>query len=141
SAVKRPTYHNYFASVRGTARPSIRTLPLLSRRGGHRRRVMVDDHPVLTVLHEGEAIACWQSLGFSVLDVPERVVAGGDRVTAINADQLLAERHFETWQDLKRRDEVVAQRCSIRSHGWGERTPENSISGIEKNNLVRVVLS
>src|SRR6266705_2696713 len=102
---------------------------------------MVDDHPVLTILHEGEAIACGQSLGFPVLDVRERVVAGVDGGTAINADQLLAERHLETRQHPKRRDEVVAQRCSIRSHGWGKRPPENSISGIEKNNLVRVVLS
>src|SRR6266487_6973727 len=75
---------------------------------------MVDDHPVLTILHEGEAIACGQSLGFPVLDVRERVVAGVDGGTAINADQLLAERHLETRQHPKRRDEVVAQRCSIR---------------------------
>src|SRR6266545_4257087 len=60
---------------------------------------------------------------------------------AINADQLLAECDLETGQDLERRDEVVAQRGSIRSHGRRESSPENSISGIEKNNFVRIVLS
>jgi hypothetical protein len=46
-----------------------------------------------------------------------------------------------TGQDLERGDEVVAQRCSIRSHGRRESSPEDSISGIEKNNFVRIVLS
>src|SRR6266508_482671 len=59
----------------------------------------------------------------------------------INADQLLAECDLETGQDLERRDEVVAQRGSIRSQGRRESSPENSISGIEKNNFVRIVLS
>ena len=71
---------------------------------------MVDDHPVLTVLHEGEAIACWQSLGFPVLDPRERVVAGVDGGATVNADQLLAERDFEPRQELKRCDEIVG-RC------------------------------
>src|SRR5258708_8984609 len=101
---------------------------------------MVDNHPVLSVPNEGEAIARWQSLGFPVLDPRERVVAGVDSGATVNADQLLAERDFEPRQKLKRCDEIVAHRCSIRSHGWRERPPENPIRGIEKNNLVRVVL-
>src|SRR6266496_6257919 len=101
---------------------------------------MIHDHPVLTLLHECEAITRWQRLRFAVLDIRERVVAGVDRGVAINADQLLAECDLETGQDLERRDEVVAQRCSIRSQGRSESSPENSISGIEKNNFVRIVL-
>src|SRR2546422_7110797 len=76
---------------------------------------MVHDHPVLALFHECEAITRWQRLGFAVLDIRERVVAGVDSGAAIHADQLLAECDLETGQDLERRDEVVAQRCSIRS--------------------------
>src|SRR6266545_6713145 len=101
---------------------------------------MVYDHPGLALFHEREAITRWQRLGFAVLYIRERVVAGVDSCAAINADQLLAECDLETGQDLERRDEVVAQRCSIRSQGRRESSPENSISGIEKNNFVRIVL-
>src|SRR6266545_5286778 len=101
---------------------------------------MVHDHPVLVLFHECEAITRWQRLGFAVLDIRERIVAGVDSGSAVNADQLLTERDLETGQDLERRDEVVAQRCSIRSQGRRESSPENSISGIEKNNFVRIVL-
>src|SRR6266508_5807587 len=101
---------------------------------------MVHDHPVLTLFHECEAITCWQRLRFAVLHIRERVVAGVDSGVAINADQLLAECDLETGQDLERRDEVVAQRCSIRSQGRRERSPENSIGGIEKYYFVRIVL-
>src|SRR2546428_12355091 len=103
--------------------------------------MLVYDHPVLAVLHECKAIARWQRLSFPILDVCERVIAGVDSGATVNADQLLAERDLDPRQDFKRCDEIVAQRCSIRSHGWGERPPENPISGIEKNNLVRIVLS
>src|SRR5712691_4136817 len=102
---------------------------------------MVHDHPVLALFHECEAITRWQRLGFAILDIRERVVAGVDSGAAINADQLLAECDLETGQDLERRNEVVAQRRSIRSQGRRESSPENSISGIEKNNFVRIVLS
>src|SRR6266496_406087 len=102
---------------------------------------MVHDHPVLALFHECEAITRWQRLGFAVLDIREGVVASVDSGAAINADQLLAECDLETGQDLERRDEVVAQRSSIRSHGRRESSPENSISGIEKNNFVRIVRS
>src|SRR6266567_4583281 len=102
---------------------------------------MVHDHPVLAIFHECEAITRRKRFGFAVLYIRERVVAGVDSGAAINADQLLAECDLETGQDLKRRDEVVAQRCSIRSQGRRESSPENSISGIEKNNFVRIVLS
>jgi hypothetical protein len=102
---------------------------------------MVHDHPLLALFHEGEAITRWQRLGFAVLDIRERVGPGVDSGAAINADQLLAERDLETGQDLERGDEVVAQRCSIRSHGRRESSPKDSISGIEKNNFVRIVLS
>src|SRR5438477_7205946 len=102
---------------------------------------MVHDHPVLALFHECEAITRWQRLGFAVLDIRERVVAGVESGAAINADQLLAECDLETGQDLEGRDEVVAQGCSIRSQGRRESAPEDSISGIEKNNFVRIVLS
>src|SRR5207249_7596782 len=86
--------------------PSVETCQaaraLLPRRGGHRGGVMVHDHPVLAVLYEREAIARGQSLGFAVLDVGERVVAGVDSGIAIHADELFAERDLETWQDLER---------------------------------------
>src|SRR5207245_6370581 len=113
----------------------------LPKGGGHRGRVMIHDHPALALLHECEAIACRQRLGFPVLDVRESVVAGVDSGAAIDADQLLAERDLQTRQDLERRDEVIAQRRSICSHGRRERPPKNSIGGIEKNNFVRIVLS
>src|SRR5713101_6200450 len=102
---------------------------------------MVHNHPVLALFHECEAIPRWQRLGFAILAIRERVVAGVDSGAAIHADQLLAECDLETGQDLERRDEVVAQRRSIRSHGRRESSPENSISGIEKNDFVRIVLS
>src|SRR6266704_7216321 len=102
---------------------------------------MIHDHPVLVLFHECEAITRRQRLGFAVLDIRESVVAGVDSRSAVNADQLLAERDLEIGQDLERRDEVVAQRRSIRSQGRRESSPENSISGIEKNNFVRIVLS
>ena len=84
---------------------------------------MVHDHPVLALFHECEAKTRWQRLGFAVLDIRERVVAGVDSGAAINADQLLAECDLETGQDLEGRDEVVAQRCSIRSQA----TPANKL--------------
>src|SRR6266850_3006715 len=102
---------------------------------------MVDDHPILTVPNEGEAITRWQTLGFPVLDPRERVVAGVDGGATVNSDQLLAERDSEPRQELKGCDEIVAHRCAIRPHGWGQRPPENPISGIEKNDLVWVVFS
>src|SRR6266550_2140740 len=84
---------------------------------------MVHDHPVLALFHECEAVTRWQRLGFAVLDIRERVVAGVDSGAAINADQLLAECDLETGQDLEGRDEVVTQRCSIRSQA----TPANKL--------------
>jgi hypothetical protein len=59
----------------------------------------------------------------------------------VQTDQLLAECHLETGQDLEHRDEVVAQRGSIRSHGRRESAPEYSIRGIEEHHFVRIVLS
>src|SRR5437764_9949947 len=95
----------------------------LPGRRGHRRGVVVDNHPLLALFHECEAITRWQRLGFAVLDIRERVVAGVDSGAAINADQLLAECDLETGQDLEGRDEVVTRRCSIRSQGRRESVP------------------
>ena len=110
---------------------------------GGRRNPLVQPKPSskLTLLHECEAITCRQRLGFAVLALQERVVAGVDSGAAVHAGQWLAEGHLETGQDLERRDEVAVQRGSIRSHGRRERSPEHPISGIEKHHCVRIVLA
>ena len=43
--------------------------PLLPRYCGHRRRVMVHDHPALALFHEGEAVTRRQCPGFAVLGI------------------------------------------------------------------------
>src|SRR5688500_13070786 len=102
---------------------------------------MVHDCPLLAFLHEGEAVACRQHRGLSVLEIRECVRAGGDGSAAGDANQMLAECDLETGQDLERGDEVVTQRRSIRSNRRRERPPKNPISRIEKYNVVRIISS
>jgi hypothetical protein len=57
--------------------------------------MMIDNEPNVTILEEGEAIACWPAFGFSVLHIGKRVVAGVDRGGAVYADQLLSKADLE----------------------------------------------
>src|SRR5260370_36749357 len=98
---------------------------------------MVHDHPFLPLVHEREAVARRESFGFSVFDIREGVVARIDCGGAIHTDQLLTECHLEIGQHLERRNEIVAQRRSIRSYGWEERSPEDCIGGIARNTLAK----
>src|SRR5215470_11602336 len=87
----------------------------LPRRGGHRRRVVVHDHPIPAFFHEGEAIPRWQRLRLPVLHIRERVVARVDGGVAINTDQLFTEVDLEARQDL-REDPFAAsggEGCSV----------------------------
>src|SRR5262249_44121974 len=87
-----------------------------------------------------EAVPRWQRLVLPVLDVRERVVASVDGGVAINADQLFAEGDLEAWQGFERSGEIITPAGSVPSHPWGEGSAEDSIRGVEKNNLVRVIL-
>src|SRR5262249_44165105 len=60
-------------------------------RGWHRGRVVVDDFPVVAVLHIGEAVAGRNRFGFPVLGVGERVIATVDSGVPVDADQLVTE--------------------------------------------------
>jgi hypothetical protein len=82
---------------------------------------MIHDHPVFALFHECKAITRRQRLGFAVLAVRKGVVARVDRGARL--------------------DEVVTQRRAIRSHGRRESSLEHCIRSVEKNNLVRIVLS
>src|ERR1700694_460930 len=115
--------------------------PLLPRGRWHCRRVMVHNHPVISVLHEREAVPRRKRLGFSVFHKRKGVVSRIDGGSAIRTDQLLTECYLEIRQHLERCNERVAQCRSIRSHGWGERSPEDRIRGVEGNHLIRIILS
>src|SRR5262245_20002580 len=54
-------------------------------------RVVVDDFPVVAVLHIGEAVAGRNRLGFPVFGVGERIVATVDSGVPVDADQLVTE--------------------------------------------------
>src|SRR5438552_255420 len=101
---------------------------------------MIYDHPVPALLDECEAVSRRQRPGFPVLNVRERVVASVDRGAAVDADQLIAKSDLEARQHFESGDEIIAQRCPIRSHRWRERSPEDSIRRVEKNDLVGVIL-
>src|SRR5262249_6238267 len=75
-------------------------------RGWHRRRVVVDDLPVVAVLHIGQAVAGRNRFGFTVLGVGERVVATVDRGVSVDADQLVTELDGGLRQRLEGADEV-----------------------------------
>jgi hypothetical protein len=71
--------------------------------------MVIDDHPAVAVLDVGEAVARRQGLGFAILDVRERVVAGVKGRIAVHADQLIAESDLEAGQSLEGGDEVVSR--------------------------------
>jgi hypothetical protein len=62
--------------------------------------MVIDDHPSVAILDIGEAVARRQALGFAILDVRERVVAGVNRRIAVHADQLIAESDLEAGQSF-----------------------------------------
>src|SRR5215472_10240829 len=94
------------SSAGGMRRGSALTCPRSLGRGWHRRRVVVDDLPVVAVLHIGQAVAGRNRFGFTVLGVGERVVATVDRGVSVDADQLVTELDGRLGQRLKGADEV-----------------------------------
>jgi hypothetical protein len=85
---------------------------------------MVDDHPVLTIPNEGKAIARWHSLGFPVLDICERVVAGVDGGIAVDADQLtLGVRGRGAWACCTSAPAPPRQHYPVHITGRHARTP------------------
>src|SRR5262247_4107996 len=85
-------------------------------RGWHRGRVVVDDFPVVAVLHIGEAVAGRNRFGFPVLGVGERVIATVDSGVSVDADQLVAELDGRLRQRLEGADEVGFQGGRIRPY-------------------------
>src|SRR5262252_4050968 len=85
-------------------------------RGGHRRRVVVDDLPVVAVLHIGQAVAGRNRFGFTVLGVGERVVATVDRGVSVDADQLVPELDRRLRQRLEGADEVGFEGSWVRPY-------------------------
>src|SRR6516164_2739963 len=85
-------------------------------RGGHRRRVVVDDLPVVAVLHIGQAVAGRNRFGFTVLGVGERVVATVDRGVSVDADQLVPELDRRLRQRLEGADEVGFESSWVRPY-------------------------
>src|SRR5215468_6353726 len=79
----------------------------------HRRGMVVDDHPTVTVLDVGEAVSCGQALRLTILDIGKSVVAGIDRRIAIHAYQLIAEGDLEPGQNLERGHEIVSERRPV----------------------------
>src|SRR6516164_1385299 len=94
-----------------------RSLPRSLGPGWHRRRVVVDDLPVVAVLHIGEAVAGRNRFGFTVLGVGERVIAAVDRGVSVDADQLVAELDGCLRQRLEGADEVGFHGGRVRPYG------------------------
>src|ERR1700722_18138713 len=113
----------------------------LLRRLWHGRGMMVDNKPVLAVLYVSEAVARGEYLCFSVLDVGKRIIAGINRRTAVNADQLIAERNFEAGKNPKGGHEIISQFRSIGTHRRRQRPPEHGVIGIELQYLVGFVFA
>src|SRR5262249_36250660 len=90
----------------------------LFRRRWHSRGMVIDNQPMLAILHVGEAVTRWQALGLAVLDVRKRVVTGVDRHSSINADQLVAEGDFSARDYLQGGNKVGPQRRSVGAHRW-----------------------
>src|SRR6516225_6403187 len=87
-----------FYPARAQCAGDLRSLPRSLGRGWHRRRVVVDDFPVVAVLHIGEAVAGRNRFGFTVLGVGERVIAAVDRGVAVDADQLITVAFGNAWK-------------------------------------------
>src|SRR5262245_51904064 len=97
-------------------RRSALTCPRSPGRGWHRGRVVIDDFPVVAVLHIGEAVAGRNRFGFPVFGVGERVVATVDSGVAVNADQLVTELDGRLRQRLEGADEVGFQGGRVRPY-------------------------
>src|ERR1700722_6266679 len=103
--------------------------------------MMVDNKPVLAVLYVSESVWRGEYLCFSVLDVGKRIIAGINRRTAVNADQLIAERNFEAGKNPKGGHEIISQGRSIGTHRRRQRPPEHGVIGIELQYLVGFVFA
>src|ERR1700730_17507343 len=82
------------------------SLPHSLGRDWHRRGVVVDDFPVVAVLHIGEAVAGRNRFGFAVLGVGERVITAVHRGVSVDADQLVTELDSRLRHPLEGADEV-----------------------------------
>src|SRR5215467_8220042 len=85
-------------------------------RGWHRRRVVVDDFPVVAVLHIGEAVAGRNRFGFTVLGIGESVIATVHCVIPVDADQLVPELDRRLRQRLEGADEVGFEGSWVRPY-------------------------
>src|SRR5215203_493074 len=95
--------------------------------------MVVHDHPGLAVLHIREAVAGRQGLGFAVLYVGERVVAGIDGGVAVHADQLIPKRDLDLRQRAKGTNEIGADPFGTGTHGRRHvphRTPSLAYSAV-----------
>src|SRR5260370_38339824 len=99
------------------------SLPRSLGRGWHRRGVMVDDLPVVAVLHIGEAVAGRNRFGFPVLGIGERVIAAVDRGVSVDADQLVAELDGRLRQRLEGADEEGFHGGSVPPYRRWQRAP------------------
>jgi hypothetical protein len=52
---------------------------------------MIHNHPVLALVYESDAVACWKGLGFALSSERKGIVARIDGGRAVNTDQLLTE--------------------------------------------------
>src|SRR5712672_756168 len=103
--------------------------------------MMVNDQPVVTTLDVGKTVSRRQRFGFALLHIGERVVARVDGRGAIDAYALLAERDLESGQDLECCHEIVTQRSAIGPQGRRQCAPQNGVLGVERQDLVGLVLA
>src|SRR4029450_8970707 len=101
--------------------------------------MMVDDEPAITTLDVSEAVARWPGLALSVLDIGERVIAGIDRCNVVDADQLIAEGHFEAWKRLEGCHEIIPQGRPTGAHRGRQGPPQHGIISIVPQYRVRIV--
>src|SRR5262245_4008866 len=73
----------------------------------HRRGMMIDNEPNVTILHVSEPIPSWPTLGFPVLQIRKCIVASFDRGGAVHTYQLLSKGHLEARKSLEGAYEVI----------------------------------
>ena len=94
---------------------------------------MICDQPAISILNVGEAIARGKRCYAAVLGKRHRVIASIDGGVAIHADQLIpeADARYGFEDTLK-----VAADCGwVRSHRWGTRAPQDTISAYSATTL------
>src|SRR5215204_3693936 len=102
--------------------------------------MVVHDHPVVAVLHIGEAVSGGQRLGLAILHVREGVIAGIDGGVAVHADQLISERDLDLRQRAKGTNEIGADGVRTGTHGGRQSPPQNALLGIERRDRIGVLL-